>query len=140
MPIGYEFGFHKKLDVVHTVPEDWEPVSFDLTEFIKNCNLLKTEYKVFSEDNDIDIEPNPNPNILTFIKTSYDKKEKALIIINKDDHNYQYVEFENLFDVFGQRKLIKDVSPEFALDFIPEHFEYHLRPAQMIIFHQYQDE
>ena len=30
MPIGYEWGFERPLDVVKTRPEDWEPAHFDL--------------------------------------------------------------------------------------------------------------
>jgi len=44
MPIGYEFGFRKKLDVVSTRPTDWETASFDLQRFIKKVNKLKIEH------------------------------------------------------------------------------------------------
>ncbi|MBI4492577.1 MAG: alpha-amylase [Chloroflexi bacterium] len=43
LPIGYEFGFRKKLDVVATRPEDWEQPSFDLRAFIARVNQLKRE-------------------------------------------------------------------------------------------------
>ena len=33
MPIGYEFGFQKRLHVVETCPDDWEPPRFDLRCF-----------------------------------------------------------------------------------------------------------
>ncbi len=41
MPIGYEFGFKKKLDVVSTRPTDWETASFNLERFIGRVNKLK---------------------------------------------------------------------------------------------------
>jgi starch synthase (maltosyl-transferring) len=41
MPIGYEFGFRKRLNVVHTQPSDWERKSFDLTRFVTRVNRLK---------------------------------------------------------------------------------------------------
>jgi starch synthase (maltosyl-transferring) len=44
MPIGYEFGFRRKLDVVSTRPTDWETASFDLQRFIKKVNRLKIEH------------------------------------------------------------------------------------------------
>ena len=44
MPIGYEFGLKKKLDVVSTRPTDWEETTFDLQPFIKRVNRLKVEH------------------------------------------------------------------------------------------------
>ena len=41
IPIGYEFGFKKRLDVVSTRPDDWEEISLDLRQFIGRINLLK---------------------------------------------------------------------------------------------------
>lgn len=41
MPIGYEFGFRKQVNVVHTMPSDWEVPAFDLRPFITRVNALK---------------------------------------------------------------------------------------------------
>jgi starch synthase (maltosyl-transferring) len=41
MPVGFEYGFRKKLDVVHTRPTDWEETGLDLTEFIAAVNRMK---------------------------------------------------------------------------------------------------
>jgi starch synthase (maltosyl-transferring) len=46
MPIGYEFGFRKQVNVVHTQPSDWERKSFDLTRFITRVNRLKLQTPV----------------------------------------------------------------------------------------------
>ncbi len=43
MPIGYEFGFKNKLDVVRTNPADWETGSFDIRGFVKQTNALKMQ-------------------------------------------------------------------------------------------------
>ena len=42
LPIGYEFGFRKQVNVVETMPSDWEVPSFDLRPFIRRINSLKT--------------------------------------------------------------------------------------------------
>jgi len=44
MPIGYEFGFQKQVNVVETQPTDWEPPTFDLTGFIGRVNRLKLRH------------------------------------------------------------------------------------------------
>ena len=41
MPIGYEFGFRRQVDVVRSRPSDWEVPSFDLRSFIGRVNRLK---------------------------------------------------------------------------------------------------
>lgn len=41
MPIGYEYGFRKPLDVVDMTPDDWERPSFDLTSFVRRVNQIK---------------------------------------------------------------------------------------------------
>jgi starch synthase (maltosyl-transferring) len=39
--LGYEFGFRKQVNVVHSMPSDWEVPSFDLRPFISRVNHLK---------------------------------------------------------------------------------------------------
>ncbi len=135
MPVGFEYGFKKKLDVRFTTPDDWEETSCDITQFIQYCNHFK-EYPVFQFDNSVELIENPNSNVMILLKKTDNESQQALIIINKDYQHYQYVEFSDLFEIFGRRRLIVDISPEYRLDFIPEHFEYHLRPSQMIVFIQ----
>jgi starch synthase (maltosyl-transferring) len=41
MPVGYEFGFRKQVNVVETQPSDWERKHFDLRTFITTVNRVK---------------------------------------------------------------------------------------------------
>lgn len=50
MPVGYEFGFRKALDVVGTRPSDWEPPSFDLTPFLRRVNALKASHPLLATE------------------------------------------------------------------------------------------
>src|SRR6185437_15390286 len=50
MPIGYEYGFRKKLDVVTTRPSDWEKPLFDLSEFIAETNKVKASIPALNEE------------------------------------------------------------------------------------------
>jgi starch synthase (maltosyl-transferring) len=43
MPIGYEFGFRRQVNVVHTKPSDWERKSLDLRGFVGRVNRLKLQ-------------------------------------------------------------------------------------------------
>lgn len=46
MPVGYEFGFRTRMDVVKTMPGDWERRSMDLRGFIGRVNQLKRDHPV----------------------------------------------------------------------------------------------
>ena len=46
MPIGYEFGFRRQVDVVRTMPTDWERRAWDLRPFITRVNRLKLAHPV----------------------------------------------------------------------------------------------
>ena len=48
MPIGYEYGFVKRVNVCDTTPDDWEEIEHDLSPFIKTVNQLKNSIEVLS--------------------------------------------------------------------------------------------
>jgi len=50
IPIGYEYGFRRKLHVVNTRPEDWEKPAFDLTGYIADINRMKASLPVLNEE------------------------------------------------------------------------------------------
>ena len=46
MPTGYEFGFRTPMDVVKTMPTDWERRWMDLRGFVTRVNQLKRDHPV----------------------------------------------------------------------------------------------
>jgi hypothetical protein len=50
IPVGFEYGFRRRLHVVNTRPGDWEQPNADLCEFIATVNAVKRQYKVFQEE------------------------------------------------------------------------------------------
>jgi starch synthase (maltosyl-transferring) len=50
MPMGFEFGFERKLDVVTTRASDWEQPRFDLTSFVADVNAMKAALPVLNEE------------------------------------------------------------------------------------------
>jgi len=133
MPIGFEFGFRRKLHVVKTRPEDWEETGIDLTSFITSVNRVKSEHAVFQEEAHTEILHNDNPNILLLWKASAFTQEESLLILNKDIYNKQYFFSANLQKYLQAGAPLVDVSPEYALDYIPAPFSYDLRPGQGIV-------
>lgn len=50
IPIGFEYGFRKKLHVVNTRPADWEKPAFDVTRYIGEVNRMKAALPVLNEE------------------------------------------------------------------------------------------
>ena len=133
IPIGFEFGFRKRLDVVSTKPADWETTNIDLQSYIGTVNALKKRYAVFNEESPTSILPCHNPNILLLWKASTKHRDETLLILNKDPHNRQEFFAENLRELVQAGGPLQDVSPEYRLDYIHQPFRYELRPGQGIV-------
>lgn len=131
MPMGYEFGFSKKLHVAQTVPEDWETTEIDLTGFISQVNKIKSQHRVFQEEGPINVIGYDHSPILFFWKASNCSKEEALVILNKDIWNKQHFYVDNLYDYVQSKKPFKDISPEYTLDYVPTPFEFDLNPGMV---------
>lgn len=139
IPIGFEFGFRKRLHVVETTPEDWEQTDVDLRDYIRKVNKVKTEYPIFIEECPTSILPYDNPNILLLWKASAKTDEEALIVLNKDTHNQQHFHTENLHKFIQAGAPLMDVSPEYPMNYIPRPFSYDLNPGQSLVMVTRQD-
>lgn len=134
VPIGFEFGFCKRLNVVKTRPEDCEEPNVDLRCFISTVNAIKKRYQIFREECPTYVLPNENPNVLVLCKASTNIQQEALIVLNKDVWNHQHFHVDNLSACVQSGAPLKDVSPEYALDYIPsKSFSYDLQPGQGIV-------
>ncbi len=134
MPIGFEFGFRKKLHVVDSRPEDWEETGIDLRSFIKGVNNLKSQHAVFQEDGPTHVLHHANNQILLMWKTSMSTREECLLILNKDICAQQHFYSENLRNYMQSGNTLIDVSPDERLEFIPAPFNYKLQPGQGKVF------
>jgi starch synthase (maltosyl-transferring) len=133
MPMGFEFGFRKRLHVADTRPEDWEQTGIDLTSFIREVNAVKAGHGVFQEDGPTHVLHHGNEQVLLMWKASIAAKEESLIILNKDICNCQNFYSENLRNYTQAGSPLDDVSPEKRLEYIPAPFHYTLSPGQGIV-------
>lgn len=129
MPIGFEYGFRRRLDVVNTTPKDWEPPHWDLSDFIVTVNRLKQARRVFNEEGPIDLIEAGNPKILAFVKASVDRSEKALILLNKDRQRPQTCHLGRIGPVFAGTIQVEDLSPEGRLQHTPDFQTCHVKPS-----------
>jgi len=130
MPIGYEFGFQKKLHVVETRPEDWESAEIDLTDFIASVNQVKKQYALFVEDGPAKALKSSNDQVLLLWKASVRAGEEALIVLNKDIYNRQLVTLKSPISLVQSGEALIDVSPMERMSHIPDPFNYLLRPGE----------
>lgn len=133
MPVGFEYGFRKRLHVVKTRPSDWEEPGMDLCDFIRSVNHLKHSQATFETDVPTEVIATNNPNILVMRKSARANQGKSLLILNKDPLNHQPFWCDSLYRLLPGCRRMLDVSPEFRLDYLPTPFEYALRPGQGIV-------
>ena len=133
MPVGFEFGFRKKLHVVKTTPADWESTDIDLTSFLKEVNRIKAKHTIFQEEAPTEILTHGNPKVLLMWKASTSTQEESLLILNKDVDNKQRFYAEDLHEFVQAGGPLVDISPEFPMTYIPTPFSYDLRPGQGIV-------
>ncbi len=133
MPMGFEFGARKQLHVVQTKPDDWSVNGVDLRPFITTVNDIKRRFSVFREESLVNVLPYHNPNILLLWKASTKDKGEALLILNKDVQGHQDFSTNHFRHFVQAGAPLKDVSPEYPMEFLPEPFHYSLRPGQGIV-------
>ncbi len=133
VPMGFEYGLRKPLHVVHTTPADWARNGIDLCPFITKVNAIKKGHSVFQEESPTSILPCPNPNILLMWKASAKHKDEALLILNKDLGQHQEFYTDHFRHFVQAGAPLRDVSPEYPLEYIHEPFHYALRPGQGIV-------
>lgn len=129
MPMGFEYGFRKRLHVVDTRPEDWEGANIDLTEFITQVNAIKRGSAIFSGEGAIELLPHPNEAILMLRKQAPKGRDQALLILNKDLHNRQHLHLDDLYALIDAPPPLQDLSPDWPMDYLPTPFEFDLDPG-----------
>jgi starch synthase (maltosyl-transferring) len=133
MPMGFEYGSRKALHVVHTSPSDWQINGVDLCSYIAKVNGIKKTHALFREESPATILPCNNPNILFLWKASTSSGDEALLILNKDPWQRHEFFTEQLRHFVQAGAPLRDVSPEYPLEYIHEPFHYVLRPGQGIV-------
>ena len=130
VPIGYEFGFRKKLDVLWTSPPNWEAPSFDISDFIRKVNAMKASWRVFNEEGPQEILKGFGDNILFMKKSTNDGKESALIAINRTAKTEADLSVKSVSGLLNTNTAPVDVSPEGPMESVPDHLDLKIGPLQ----------
>jgi starch synthase (maltosyl-transferring) len=120
MPIGFEYGFEHRLNVVATKPEDWEEPRWDISDYIARANRLKASHQLFNTEGPIETVAIENRQIFAFIKWSMDRRERALLVINKDMRSQQSYRLQSLSQFLAAAARVEDISPDGSLQHTPD--------------------
>jgi starch synthase (maltosyl-transferring) len=129
MPVGFEYGFRQRLNVVDTRPQDWETTQWDLSDFIISVNHLKASQRVFNEEGPIDSVDVGNSQIFAFLKWSMDRKERVFVLLNKDRRNPQSFSPLRVAHIFSGTTQVEDLSPEERLQYTSDLQVGRLKPS-----------
>jgi starch synthase (maltosyl-transferring) len=87
IPVGFEYGFKNKLDVVASRREDWEKPLFDLTGFIAAANRMKAEAPALNVEAPQRLVRLADPALVGLLRRIEGGGPWALTVINTDwDH------------------------------------------------------
>jgi starch synthase (maltosyl-transferring) len=133
MPIGYEFGFTQAVNVVTTMPQDWEQPSCDLSAFIKNINQWKREIAVLGVEGSWKQLPSSEANISILVKSDPSVGHPVVLLINKDVKHPQTLLPPCLDGIFSTRPQLVRIFHEQPKrqGFPPQPLQ--LEPAEIVL-------
>jgi starch synthase (maltosyl-transferring) len=135
MPIGFEYGFTKRLNVVQTRPTDWETPTYDLTPLIKSVNRMKKTCPVFLEEGpQTRVNPAAEP-VTVLLKSRESRKGRVLVVINTTPEP-QAVTIPDLGELLGKpTHAWQDLTPDTIPLKLRDGLEFTLLPLRMRIFY-----
>ena len=85
MPVGYEFGFRRQVNVVKTQPSDWERKSFDISSFIGRVNHLKRGHPALQGEGVLSAPTGLDGDVLVLERGPEEgAATAALVLLNRD--------------------------------------------------------
>lgn len=136
MPIGYEYGFRKKLDVVRTQPEDWEQPIIDISDTIAAINAMKRSIPALNEEGPQRLITAPRAPVLAMLRQTIDRgKGCALMIFNPDSRRTHTVDPGPLLSETGGRyDSFEDITPHASPIVLEPGRPITLSPLEMRVF------
>ena len=87
IPVGFEYGFRGKLDVVQTRPEHWEPPLFDICGYIAAVNRMRAAIPVLNEEGAQRHVHTGDPAVVCLLRRAWDGPSWVLSVLNTDLHH-----------------------------------------------------
>ncbi|HEX5521356.1 MAG TPA: hypothetical protein VFX29_06640 [Longimicrobiaceae bacterium] len=135
LPIGYEFGFRTQMNVVHTLPSDWERRTWDLRGFITRVNRLKLTTPLLHGEGELRAVHGLHGDTLLLERSGRagepGQGERGWIGVNKvwDEPRTLELPAEARSDAYRLLRVCRDDAPERG-EAVPE--EVPLAPAEVV--------
>jgi starch synthase (maltosyl-transferring) len=112
MPMGFEHGARKRLDVVTTRPSDKEKPRFDLAGYIADVNRMKAAVPALNEEGPQHrLTPGHDP-VVALARQSNDGSDWAFVLVNADAKQSREIEVDALLNAAGGVNLaLEEVTP-----------------------------
>lgn len=115
IPVGYEFGFRKQVNVVQSMPTDWERRHWDLRPFITRVNRLKLAHPVLQGEGHLRVVGDVWGDTLVLERTTDDRTARGWIVINKvweQPREMDFTRFVDDADGYRLFRVCRDDAPE----------------------------
>lgn len=133
MPMGYEFGFRRKLHVVETRPENPEQPLFDISSFIRSTNEMKSVVKALNEEGAQWRFTPPGSPLVGLLREGSDGG-KVAGLINRDSHYGHEFPVRFLSEAMKMEGgSIREITPQGASDAVGAE-PIRLAPLEMRVF------
>jgi starch synthase (maltosyl-transferring) len=134
MPMGFEFGFRRKLDVVKTRPDDWEEPLFDLSGFVRAANLMKAGVPVLNEEGTQERFTPPRAPLVGLVRRGVEAPGVAAALVNSDPGHRHDCPRDHLAEAMGVPPgAIREITPLHPPE-PPGHGRIHVAPLEMRVF------
>src|SRR5437899_7512386 len=86
MPMGFEFGSSRALEVVSTRTAEPEPKRFDLSGFITEVNAMKKAISALNEEGPQRLLSNRDDPLVVLERQTESGEERVFILVNRHEH------------------------------------------------------
>ena len=116
MPMGFEFGWSRRIAVVPNGQEDEkEPQRFDLQSFIAAVNRMKASVPALNEEGPQRRLSPPDDPLLVLLRQTEDGADRALILVNTQEREAREVVLPGLLPAAGLERLDETLALTDAL-------------------------
>jgi len=115
MPVGYEFGFRKQVNVVSSMPTDWERRHWDLRAFVTRVNRLKLAHPVLHGEGQLRALGGVHGDTLVLERRTDYGGARGWIVINKvweEPREMALGEIVGDADGYRLHRVCRDDAPE----------------------------
>ena len=101
MPMGFEYGWARRISVVPKDEDGPEPPRFDLSEFIAGINRMKAAVPALNQEGPQRLLSRPSDPLVALLRQGDSGAERALTLVNTQDRETREVVAADLLETAG---------------------------------------